>query len=325
MKAVFRFAVASIVAVSGSFSIAEDALPSWADSAARAGIIEFVRVVTDETSDQFVPASDRIAVFDNDGTLWAEQPFYFQALFAADIAREKLEANPALASDSPFKELAEGGLASVAAGGHEALFELLQVSHAGISNAEFQASVAKWLESARHPTTDRPYTSMVYEPMLELLDYLRNHGFSTWIVSGGGVSFLRVWAEDAYGIPKDQVIGSRNVLVFEDSDEGPFFMRETKLAHINDGPGKPVGIQQVIGQRPILAVGNSDGDFEMLSWSTSLSPGLGVLIHHTDSEREWAYDRDSSIGRLDRGLDESNDRGWIVVDMKSDWKQIFPQ
>ena len=325
MKASLRATLSLMLATISSLSIADEPLPSWSDSASRTAIMDFVAEVTDEESDGFVPASDRIAVFDNDGTLWAEQPAYFQALYAADMAKAKLKANPSLAAESPFKELAEGGLGAVASGGHEALFGLLEVSHANISNAEFQASVAQWLESARHPTSGRPYTAMVYQPMLELLDYLRANGFSTWIVSGGGVSFIRVWAEDAYGIPKNQVIGSRNKLSFEETASGPVFMRDEGIAHINDGPGKPVGIQQVIGQRPIMAVGNSDGDFEMLSWSTSLGPSLGVLIHHTDEEREWAYDRDSSIGRLDRGLDESEERGWIVVDMKSDWKQVFPE
>ena len=298
-------------------------LRSWANGASTQRIVEFVDRVTDVESPDYLPPAERVAVFDNDGTLWAEQPAYFQVLFAADVARERLREDPELAEDPAYKTFSEGGLKAVAAGGHEALFQLVFASHTGVSNADFQQSVRRWLDSARHPKTEKRYDAMVYQPMLELLHYLREHEFSTWIVSGGGVSFMRVWTEEVYGIPPQQVIGSRVHMRYEETGDGPRLMREAAISHVNDGPGKPVGIQQVIGKRPVLAVGNSDGDFEMLRWTTASSPSLGVLIHHTDDEREWAYDRDSAIGHLERGLDEAPARGWVVVDMKADWKQVF--
>ncbi|MEL7045999.1 MAG: HAD family hydrolase, partial [Pseudomonadota bacterium] len=260
----------------------------------------------------------------NDGTLWAEQPAYFQLLFAVDRARAQLAEDPTLESRSPYREIATDDLGALLAGGHDALFKLVFATHAGRSTEEFRREVLDWLASARHPRSDRPYTKMVYAPMLELLDYLSARGYRNYIVSGGGVAFLRAWSEDVYAIPPERVVGSRLELSYQ-AGETPVILRGDALAHVNDGPGKPVAIQQIIGRRPVLAVGNSDGDFEMLRWTTTGDgPRLGVLIHHTDGEREWAYDRESSIGRLDRGLDAAPENGWIVVDMKNDWRRVFP-
>jgi phosphoglycolate phosphatase-like HAD superfamily hydrolase len=304
---------------------AAEPLPSWRDSAARTAIIDFVAAVTDPASSDFVPAAARIAVFDNDGTLWSEQPVYFQLLFAIDAARARIEQDPALAERSPWREIGTGDLKVIAGLGREALLDLVMGTHAGMSEAAFAAQVRAWLESARHPTRGRPYTDMVYQPMLELLDYLRAHDFQTWIVSGGGVSFLRVFAEEVYGIPPEQVVGTRVALAYDNSGEVPRILRRREIAHIDDKAGKPVGIQQAIGRRPILAAGNSDGDFEMLEWTTA-GDGLrlGLLLHHTDAEREWAYDRVSPIGRLERGLDEADARGWRIIDMRSDWTRVYP-
>ena len=300
-------------------------LASWNTSASRSAITAFVARVTDPTSADFVPAAQRIAVFDNDGTLWTEQPLYSQLLFALDVARGQLAADPALAQASPYREVASGDPAALASLGREGLLKLVFATHAGASEGAFAASVRDWMATAQHPTLDRPYAATVYQPMLELLDYLRANAFDVYIVSGGGVSFLRAWAEDVYGVPPQNVIGSRVVLEYRVTDGVPDLYRRADVSHINDGPGKPVGIQQVIGQRPILAVGNSDGDFEMLEWTTRGDGArLGVLVHHTDATREVAYDRESSIGHLVRGLDEAGARGWVLVDMAKDWKQVFP-
>ncbi|MEM9760774.1 MAG: HAD family hydrolase [Pseudomonadota bacterium] len=303
---------------------AQTPLSSWGATPTREAILGFIEATVDPANDAFVQPEDRIAVFDNDGTLWAEQPAYFQLLFAVDRARAQLAEDPTLKSRSPYRELAADDLGALLAGGHDALFDLVFATHAGLSTTEFRSEVLDWLASARHPGTARPYTKMVYAPMLELLDYLRARGYRNFIVSGGGVGFLRAWSEDVYAIPPERVVGSRLELSYQEGDT-PSIMRGDALAHVNDGPGKPVGIQQIIGRRPVLAVGNSDGDFEMLRWTTTGSgPRLGVLIHHTDGKREWAYDRESSIGRLDRGLDSAEENGWVVVDMKADWRRVFP-
>lgn len=321
----FALHVSACFVLASAASADNHLLPSWEDTASRARIIAFVTAVSDPGSDDFVAAAERVAVFDNDGTLWAEQPVYFQLLYAVDEARRKVAADPSLASKTPYKEVLQDDLAALAAGGHEALFALLFASHSGTSNRDFRESVARWLSTARHPSMNRPFTHMVYQPMLELLDYLRAKEFSVYIVSGGGTEFIRVWSNDVYGIPPERVIGSRVVMEYQDGDS-PQLLRKAKIAHLDDGPGKPVGIQQMIGRRPILAGGNSDGDFEMLRWTTTESgPGLGMLIRHTDSEREWAYDRDSKIGRLTRGLDAADENGWLVVDMKRDWSTVFPE
>ncbi|MFK7831009.1 MAG: HAD family hydrolase [Congregibacter sp.] len=296
-------------------------LSSWNDSDSRQALINFVERVTDEEATDYLAPEKRIAVFDNDGTLWAEQPAYFQLLFALDRARDMIKREPSLAEQSPFREVASGDMQSVIADGEKTLLPLVMKTHAGMSEAQFAHEVADWMSTARHPRTQRPYTEMVYQPMLELLDYLRDNDFSVWIVSGGGVSFMRVWAQEIYGVPPHQVIGSRMGLSYE----GGGIQRTATYTHVNDKAGKPVGIQQQIGRRPILAGGNSDGDFAMLEWTTSgPGPSLGLLIHHTDEIREWAYDRESHIGKLDQGLNEAPQRGWVVIDMQNDWANVFP-
>ena len=313
----------SCVAIGAHPESHEEALPSWSDTATRARIIDFVSRVADPGDPAYLPPAERIAVFDNDGTLWAEQPAYFQLFFAVDLAREQLADDPKLAERSPWR-VATGDLATIAAGGEEGLLALVMATHTGMSEAEFTGRVRNWLVEARHPQRDVAYTALVYQPMLELLDYLRAHDFTPWIVSGGGQSFLRAWAEDVYGIPPQHVVGSQLGIEYRAGAE-PSLERTAEITHVNDKSGKPVGIQRAIGRRPILAVGNSDGDFAMLEWTTGgTGPSLGVLIHHTDGERAWAYDRDSSVGRLDRGLDHAPDAGWIVVDMQRDWEQVFP-
>jgi hypothetical protein len=302
-----------------------DQLPSWNHVAAKQAIVGFVDRVIDPASPDFVPEAERIAVFDNDGTLWAEQPAYFQLFFAIDRVKALAPEHPEWATRQPFQAVLEGDMEALTAAGHHGLLELVMATHAGMTTEEFEAVVADWLATARHPTTGRPYTEMVYQPMLELLDYLRDNGFRTFIVSGGGIEFMRPWTGQVYGIPPEQVVGSSITTEYEVRDEVPVLVRLPELNFIDDKEGKPVGINAHIGRRPTMAFGNSDGDFQMLEWTTA-GPGarLGVLIHHTDAEREWAYDRDSHIGRLDRGLDEAADRGWVVVDMKQDWSTIHP-
>ncbi|MCU0233380.1 MAG: haloacid dehalogenase-like hydrolase [Thermoanaerobaculales bacterium] len=304
---------------------AVDVLPSWNDTAVRSAIVDFVERVTDPASPDFVPGPERIAVFDNDGTLWAEQPAYFQLLFAIDRVKSLAGEHPDWATRQPFQAVLEGDMEALAAAGHHGLLELVMATHAGMTTAEFETVVGDWLATARHPTTGKPYTEMVYQPMLELLDHLRDNGFKTFIVSGGGIEFMRPWTEQVYGIPPEQVVGSSIKTAYEVRNGVPVLVRQAELDFIDDKEGKPVGINAHIGRRPIAAVGNSDGDFQMLEWTTAGDGArLGVLVHHTDAEREWAYDRDSHIGRLDRGLDEAADRGWVVVDMKTDWKAVFP-
>jgi len=301
------------------------ALPSWQDAEARRAIVGFVQTVTDPTSSDYVPPAERVAVFDNDGTLWSEQPAYFQLLFALDRVRALAPQHPEWKTTQPFKAALEGDMAALAAGGEHALLELVMATHAGNTTEEFRAIVRQWLSTARHPKLGRPYTELVYQPMLELLGYLRANGFKTFIVSGGGIEFVRAFAEDVYGIPPEQVVGSSIKTKYEVRGGQPVLLRLPELNFIDDKAGKPVGINQHIGRRPILAFGNSDGDFEMLEWTTSgAGPRLGLLVHHDDAGREFAYDRDSSVGRLNRGLDESAARGWIVVSMKDDWRHIYP-
>jgi len=272
-----------------------------------------------------VPAPERIAVFDNDGTLWAEQPLYFQLVFALDRVKALAPQHPEWKDKEPFASLLKGDLKGALAGGEPAIFQIVMATHTGMTTEEFEKTVTDWIATARHPKTKRPYTEMVYQPMLELLAYLRANGFKTFIVSGGGIEFMRVFSEQVYGIPPEQVIGSSGKLKFELRDGKPVLVKLPELNFIDDKAGKPVGIQQHIGRRPILAFGNSDGDLQMLQWTAA---GRGArfmgLVHHTDAEREWAYDRNSHIGKLDKALDEANAKGWTVVDMKDDWKQVFP-
>jgi phosphoglycolate phosphatase-like HAD superfamily hydrolase len=301
-------------------------LPSWNDDAAKEAIIDFVARVTDPNSPDFVPEAERIATFDNDGTLWSENPIYFQLLFAIDRVSELAPDHPEWADTQPFKGAIEGDLEAVAATGEHGLLELMMATHTGMTTVEFEEIVQSWLATARHPELDRPYTELVYQPMLELLDYLRAHGFKTFITSGGGIEFMRPWIEGVYGIPPEQVIGSSVKVEFQERDGEPVLVRLPEIDFIDDKEGKPLGIHKFIGRRPIAAFGNSDGDFQMLQWATSGDgPSLGVILHHTDGEREWAYDRDSHVGRLNRGLDEAAERGWILIDMKKDWKTIYPE
>ena len=269
--------------------------------------------------------AERIATFDNDGTLWSEQPIYFQVAFALDRVKALAPQHPEWKDKQPFKGVLEGDPKAVAASGEQGLLEIMAVTHVGNTTEEFEAVVKDWISTARHPKFDRPYTDLVYQPMLELLAYLRSNGFKTFIVSGGGVEFMRAWVERVYGIPPEQVVGSRAKMKYEVRNGVPVLLRLAEVDLVDDKAGKPVGIQQVIGRRPIAAFGNSDGDFEMLEWTTSgPGPRFGLIVHHTDAEREWAYDRTSHIGQLARGLDEAPKRGWIVVDMKRDWKVIYP-
>jgi phosphoglycolate phosphatase-like HAD superfamily hydrolase len=302
-----------------------DPLPSWNDGVAKQSIIKFVERVAKKGSPDFVPPAERTATFDNDGTLWAEQPMYFQLLFALDRVKVLAPQHPEWATTEPFASLLKGDVKGALAGGEKAMLEIMMATHAGMTTEEFEKIVKDWIATAKHPTTKRPYTEMVYQPMLELLTYLRANGFKTFIVSGGGIEFMRVFSEQVYGIPTEQVIGSSIKTKLEMRGSQPSLMRLPEVNFIDDGPGKPVGINQHIGRRPMAAFGNSDGDLQMLQWTAAGSGARFCLyVHHTDAEREWAYDRTSSIGKLDKGLDEAAQRGWTVVDMKKDWKAIFP-
>jgi phosphoglycolate phosphatase-like HAD superfamily hydrolase len=304
---------------------AVDPLPSWNDGAARKAIVDFVERVTRQGSPDFVQPAERIAAFDNDGTLWSEQPIYVQLAFALDRVRALAGQHPEWKQKQPFKGILDGDMKAVAAAGEKGLLEVIAATHAGNTTEEFEKIVTDWIASAKHPKFDRPYTDLVYQPMLELLAYLRANGFKTYIVSGGGVEFMRPWVERVYGVPPEQVVGSRAKVQYEVRDGKPVLKRLAALDLIDDKAGKPVGIHQVIGRRPIAAFGNSDGDFEMLEWTTSgAGPRFGLLVHHTDAGREWAYDRASHIGTLIRGLDEAPKRGWVLADMQRDWKVIYP-
>lgn len=322
--AAFLCAYTSCVTTAGLFA-ADDPLPSWHDSAVKSSIVSFVEATTTEGSPDFVPLAERIATFDNDGTLWAEQPLYFQFLFAVDRVKALAPEHPEWKEKEPFASLLKGETRAALAGGEKALLEIVMATHAGITTEEFEEIVRNWLATARHPTTGRPYTQMVYQPMLEVLAYLRANGYKTFIVSGGGVEFMRVFAEKTYGVPPEQVVGSSIKTKFEIRDGKPVLVRLPEVNFIDDKAGKPVGINSHIGRRPIAAFGNSDGDLQMLQW-TAAGPGerFCLFVHHTDAEREWAYDRKSIVGQLDKGLDEAKARDWTVVDMKADWKTIYP-
>lgn len=304
---------------------AQGPLASWNDVASKEAIISFVEAVVDPNSSNFIPEAERIATFDNDGTLWSEQPLYFQLAFAIDRVRVLAPQYPEWKEKQPFKAVLEGDMATALAGGEHAIMELVMATHSGITAEEFAEIVRNWIKTARHPKTGECYTKMVYQPMLEVLDYLRANGFKTYIVSGGGIEFMRVFAEDVYGVPPEQVIGSSVKIKFEIREGRPVFVRLPELSFLNDKGEKPVAINHHIGRRPIAAFGNSDGDLQMLQWSdTGENLSLQVYVHHTDDAREWAYDRDSSIGRLDKGLDEAEAKNWTVVDMKNDWAIVYP-
>ena len=300
-------------------------LPSWHDGASRKAITDFVVAVTTEGSKDYVPTSERIAVFDNDGTLWSEQPMYFQVLFAFSELKRMAPQHPEWKTQQPFKAALEGDEKTLHDSGMDGLMKIVAVTHTGMSSAQFLQNAQHWLATARHPKTQKPFTGMVFQPMLELLAYLRANGFRTYIVSGGEVTFMRAFAEQVYGIPPEQVIGTTFATEFRDQDGQPVIQRLPKLVHNDDGPGKPVSIESVIGRRPIFAFGNSDGDLQMLQW-TSAGKGrhFAGLVHHTDAKREWAYDRSSSVGRLDKALDEAKTNDWTVVDMAGEWNKVYP-
>ena len=305
---------------------AGEPLPSWNTGATKSALLDFVAKVTKKGSADYVKPSERIAVFDNDGTLWCEQPMYFQAMFAVDRIKALGEKHPEWKDREPFKSVLAGDMRGLAATGEKGLLEVVMASHSGVTTDEFNASVKEWIKTARHPKYHRPYNRCIYQPMVELLRYLRANGFKTFIVSGGGVEFMRAWTEEAYGIPPEQVVGSSGVVKYELRDGKPVLIKEAKLEFVDDGPGKPVGINRFIGRRPIIAFGNSDGDFQMLQYTTTgAGARLGLIVHHTDSEREVAYDRHSHIGKLDKALDEAPKAGWLLIDMKKDWKAVFPK
>lgn len=319
------FALTLMILSSVTASQPQDPLPSWNDGPNKQAIIEFVTNTTDQNQATFIPPTRRIATFDNDGTLWSEQPLYFQAIYIFDRIRELAPEHPEWQHKEPYASVLNGDSKSALAGGKQALLEMLMGTHAAVTASEFSESVADWLASARHPDSGKPYTAMVYKPMLELLDYLRDNDFKVFIVSGGGIDFLRVFAEEVYGVPPEQVVGSSLKAKYEIRNGLPVIVKQAEVDFIDDKAGKPVGIHRYIGRRPILAVGNSDGDFEMLEWtSAGEGPSLAMIVHHDDAEREWAYDRESHIGRLVRGLDEGPQRGWKIISMKNDWNLIYP-
>jgi hypothetical protein len=325
--AVCAAAMLLTVALTPTVALAQsDPLPSWNDTAPKAAIVEFVEKVSKEGSPDFVPETERIAVFDNDGTLWTEHPMYVQLAFALDRVKAEAVNHPEWATTQPFQAVLEGDMKALAATGEKGLLELMMATHSDMTATEFQTIVTDWIATARDPRFKKLYAELVYQPMLELLAYLRANGFKTFIVSGGGIEFMRPWSEKVYGVPPEQVVGSSIKTQFVMKDGIPTLFRLPEVNFIDDKAGKPVGINEHIGRRPIAAFGNSDGDLEMLQWTT-LAEGLqfGLIVHHTDAEREYAYDRESEFGRLDKALDAAEVNDWTVVDMKNDWKQIFPE
>lgn len=306
-------------------SAAADPLPSWKPGKAKRAILEFVETVTTPGGTGFLPESERIAVFDNDGTLWSEQPMYFQAFFVFERIKALAPKHPEWKTQEPFASVLSGDVKAALAGGEHALLEMVMATHAGMTTDEFDRIVRDWEASAKHPRSGLRFTEMVYQPMLELLAHLRANGFETFIVSGGGIEFMRPWTERVYGIPPEQVVGSSGKLRYALRDGRPVIVKLPEIDFIDDKAGKPVAIQRHIGRRPIAAFGNSDGDLQMLQWTcVDRTPSLCLFVHHTDAEREFAYDRDSSVGRFDQGLDEAKTRGWVVVDMKADWGRVYP-
>ncbi len=327
-----RAIVAGLAAVAIALSAAPpcfgqaDPLPSWNDGPAKKSILDFVARTTTAGGPDFVPVAERIAAFDNDGTLWTEQPVYFQVAFAMDRVKALAPRHPEWKTLEPFKSVLTDDRAALAAMGEKGLLEIVAATHAGFTTMEFAKAVTDWIDTARHPRFKRPYTDLVYQPMIELLAYMRANQFKTFIVSGGGTEFMRPWTERIYGIPPEQVVGSSGATKYVMQPDGvPVLMKEAKVEFIDDGPGKPVGINRFIGRRPVFAFGNSDGDQQMLEWTAA---GFGArfmgLVHHTDAVREYAYDRQSPVGRLDRAWDEAVRRKWVIVDMKNDWKVIYP-
>ncbi|HWD31910.1 MAG TPA: HAD family hydrolase [Pseudomonas sp.] len=303
---------------------AADPLPSWTNSSSRAAIEQFVSAVTEEGGKDYVTPAERIAVFDNDGTLWSEQPMYFEVLFALDEVKRMAPQHPEWNTEQPFKAVLDGDHKALAESGKEGMWKIIAATHAGVSTEAFVAQTRKWFTTAVHPKSKRPYTEMVYQPMLELLQYLRANGFKTYIVSGGEVAFMRAFAEEVYGIPPEQVIGMTLASRLQDSNASLSIQRLPTLQRSNDGPGKPVSIDAAIGRRPILAFGNSDGDLQMLQWSMAgTGKRFAGLVHHTDANREWAYDRNSKVGRLDKALVAAEQNAWTVVDMAREWRRVY--
>jgi hypothetical protein len=300
-------------------------LPSWNDGGAKSAIIAFVEKVTKDGGPDFVPVPERIATFDNDGTLWCEQPMYFQMIFAFDRIKAMADDHPDWKEKEPFKFVLAGDMKAFGATGQKGLLEVIATTHSGMTVEDFHTTVREWMRTARHPRFNRPYNRCIYQPMHELLVYLRANKFKTFIVSGGGIEFMRPWVGKAYGIPPQQVVGSSGVVKFEMRDGKPVLLKTAKVEFVDDGPGKPVGINHFIGRRPTMAFGNSDGDLEMLQWTTAGDGArFGLIVHHTDAEREYAYDYPSRIGQLKEALAKAPSQGWTVVDMKKDWKTIFP-
>ncbi len=307
-----------------SISRADD-LPSWKDGATKQAIVDFVSQVSTEGSSGYVAPAERVAVFDNDGTLWGEQPMYVQLAFVLDRIKMIAPQHPEWTHSEPFKSVLAGDLEGLAASGEKGLAQLVGATHSGMTSEDFTKVASAWIATAKHPKTGKLYTSMVYQPMLELISYLKANDFDVFIVSGGGIEFMRPWTEQVYGIPPQNVVGSSVKSKYELNQGQPQIVRLPEIDFVDDGPGKPIGIYTHIGKRPIAAFGNSDGDFQMLEWTTSgNASGFGLIVHHDDAEREFAYDRDSHFGRLDKGLDEGRKRGWTIVSMKNDWKQIYP-
>jgi phosphoserine phosphatase len=318
--------VTLLIAFASSSAAARDPLPSWNDGSTKTAILEFVSAVTDKNGKDYVEPAERVAVFDNDGTLWVEYPMYTQALFAFDRVKELEPQHPDWKTTQPFKGVLEDDMKAVGATGMKGLMEIVMATHSGMSAAEFAKTVSNWLANEQQPRFKRPYTECVYQPQLELLAYLRANGFKTFIVSGGGIQFMRPFTEKVYGIPPEQVVGSSVVSEFQLQDGQPVLVRMPKVDFINDKAGKPVGIYEHIGRRPILAFGNSDSDTQMIEYTTAgEGRRLGLFVHHTDADREYAYDRESHVGALDKVLDRANAMGWIIVDMKNDWKRVFPE
>jgi phosphoserine phosphatase len=317
--------LAATTSFDASAATTSDPLPSWNEGPVKQSIVTFVNKVTAWGTPDFVPIAERIATFDNDGTLWSEQPIYFQFQFGFDRIKALAPQHPEWKATEPFNHLLAGDMKAFLAGGEKSLIEAIAVSHSDMTTDEFATVAQEWLATARHPSTGKPYTQMVYQPMLELLAYLRANGFKTFIVSGGGVEFMRAFAERTYGIPPEQVIGSQGKLRYEFRDGNPVLVKLAEPQFVDDKEGKAIGIETFIGRRPIFAFGNSDGDLQMLQWTTA---GAGArfagIVWHTDAEREWAYDRKSHIGTLDKALDEGQAKGWTLVDMKKDWKRIHP-
>jgi hypothetical protein len=302
-----------------------DPLPSWNEGATKQAILDYVTSVTTEGSANFIPVSERIATFDNDGNLWSEQPAYFQLFFAMDRIKALAPEHPEWKTTQPYQSVLENDMKTLMSYGEHGLIQIVMATHAGNTVGEFEQIVKDWLATAKHPRFDRPYTDLIYQPMLELINYMKANDFKTFIVSGGGIEFMRPWTESVYGIPKDQVIGSSIKTKYDYNDGNPVIRRLPELNFIDDKEGKPEGINQYIGKKPVFASGNSDGDLQMLRWTDSNTyNSFQLYLHHTDAGREWAYDRESSIGRLDKGLDEANEKAWTVIDMKNDWKVVYP-